>query len=204
MSLVLCCIVLAGSACSSKKDGTASVPEGSDLRPAAAHGASPAPTGMGAGGQVAGAGLKFTAPDGWVAEKPTSSMRQAQYRLPKAAGDSEDAELVVFYFQGGGGGVQANIDRWVGQFAKPDGSPVTDAKTSHKTAHGIALTIVDVTGTYVAGMGSASDGKQKDRYRMLGAVAEAGSGPWFFKLIGPEKTVTRWEPGFQSFLDSIQ
>jgi len=35
--------------------------------------------------------LHFKAPDGWVTEKPTSSMRAAQYKLPKADGDPEDA-----------------------------------------------------------------------------------------------------------------
>ncbi len=165
------------------------------LKPAAAHGA--APTGL---------ALKFVAPADWISEKPTSSMRQAQYRLPRVEGDPEDAELVVFYFQGGGGGVQANIDRWIGQFTRPDGSSANDsAKTSHKTSHGVPITVVDVSGTYVAGMGSMmTEPKGKPSFRMLAAVAESGSGPWFFKLTGPEKTVARWETSFQSFLDTIQ
>ena len=50
-------------------------------------------------------------------------MRVAQYKLPKAAGDSEDALLVVYYFgQGQGGSPQANIDRWIEQMKQPDGS----------------------------------------------------------------------------------
>src|SRR6266478_1499056 len=39
--------------------------------------------------------LKFKVPDGWVVEHPTSSMRVAQYKLPKADGDSDDASLVL-------------------------------------------------------------------------------------------------------------
>jgi hypothetical protein len=146
--------------------------------------------------------LKFTRPGDWIPEKPTSTMRKAQYRLPKADGDAEDAEFVVFYFGGGGGGVQMNIDRWIGQFSKPDGSPITEAKTAKKTVHGIPVTTVDVSGTFVGGMGT--DTGAKTNYRMLGAVAESSNGPWFFKLTGPAKTVARWEPGFQSLLDSIQ
>jgi len=165
------------------------------MKPASAHGPAPA----------AGP-LKFSAPSDWVSETPTSSMRQAQYRLPRAQGDTEDAELVVFYFQGGGGGVQANIDRWIGQFTKADGSAANSiAKTSHKTSHGIPITIVDVSGTYVAGMGSMmTDSKGKPNFRMLAAVAESSSGPWFFKLIGPAKTIGKWESSFQTFLDTIQ
>jgi hypothetical protein len=183
------------SGCDRRTEETLPAKETAAMRPAAAHGAAPS-----------GGALKFTAPAEWVSEKPTSSMRQAQYRLPRVQGDAEDAELVVFYFQGGGGGVQANIDRWIGQFTKADGSPANDtAKTSHKTSHGIPITIVDVSGTYVAGMGSMmTDSKSKPNFRMLGAVAESGSGPWFFKLTGPARTIGKWESGFQTFLDTIQ
>ena len=196
--ILACALALIFSGCSSSGEKDRSAGDSGGMQPAAAHGSVPNENSASAAGS-----LKFTAPAGWVAETPTSSMRKAQYRLPKADGDSEDGELAVFYFGGGGGGVQMNIDRWIGQFSKPDGSPVTDARTSHRTVHGIPLTIVDVTGTYVGGMGSAET-KPKTDFRMLAAVAEAGNGPWFFKLTGPAKTVTRWEPSFRSFLDSIQ
>ncbi len=185
----------------SKKEESAPAPGAEDsLKPASAHdstrGAAPAMTG----------GLKFTAPSGWISEKPSNNMRQAQYRLPRVEGDTEDAEMVVYYFQGGGGGVQANIDRWIGQFTKADGSPVGDlAKTSRKTVNGIQVSLVDVSGTYsgaMSPMGGSSE--PKTNYRMLGAVAEAASGPWFFKLTGPVKTVTKWQSSFDSFIDTIQ
>ncbi len=114
--------------------------------------------------------------------------------------------MVVYYFQGGGGGVQANIDRWIGQFTKPDGSPANDAaKVSKRDVHGIPVTIVDVSGTYGGGMGPMGQSEpSKTNYRMLGAVAEASNGPWFFKLTGPAKTVAKWETSFQAFVDTIQ
>jgi hypothetical protein len=150
--------------------------------------------------------LTFTAPQGWIVETPTSSMRKAQYRLPRAEGDSEDAEMAVFYFSGGGGGVQANIDRWTSQFEKSaNNSTAGAARTTHKVVHGIPVTIVDISGAYTApSMGSTMQSKKKEDFRMLAAVAEAGSGPWFFKLTGPSKTVAKWEKSFQSFLDTIQ
>ena len=183
------------AACSDKASEPPSGAQPAAMKPAAAHASA-----------TAANGLKWTAPADWVSETPSSTMRQAQYRLPRVEGDPEDAELVVFYFQGGGGGVQANIDRWIGQFNKADGSPVTDiAKTSKKQSHGIPITVVDVTGTYMAGMGPMlSETKAKPNFRLLGAVAEASNGPWFFKLTGPVKTVNKWENSFQSFLDTIQ
>src|SRR3954464_13311006 len=64
--------------------------------------------------------LRFKAPDGWTTEKSSSSMRVAQYRLPKAEGDKEDASLVLYYFGASqGGSAQANIDRWIGQMQQP-------------------------------------------------------------------------------------
>jgi hypothetical protein len=57
-------------------------------------------------------------------------MRVAQYKLPKAEGDTEDGSLVIYYFgQGQGGGTAANIERWINQMKQPDGS---DSKAKQK------------------------------------------------------------------------
>src|SRR6476619_5828046 len=60
---------------------------------------SSAPTSPAVAGDVT-----YKVPEGWMVEKPTSEMRLAQYKLPKANGDAEDALLVVFYFGPGKGG----------------------------------------------------------------------------------------------------
>jgi hypothetical protein len=163
----------------------------------------------GSGSQTAGAtdeGLSFTAPSGWTTETPSSSNRKAQYKLPRAEGDSEDAELVVSYFPGGGGTPQANVDRWIGQFTKPDGSPAGGAaKVTHRDISGIPLTIVDVSGNYSNSMMPMGQSQEpRANYRMLGAIAEMQNGPWFIKLTGPIKTVTKWASSFDAFLNSIR
>ncbi len=198
--LCACLLALAPAGCSKKEDSDQGTASTGSMKPEAAH----SPTGTAA--ELSSAGLKFTAPPGWVSEPPSSSMRKAQYRLPRVEGDGEDAEMVVYYFQGGGGGVQANIDRWVGQFTKPDGSPANDsAKISKKVVHGVPVTTVDVSGTYSGAMGPMGASEPaKSGYRLLAAVAEASDGPWFFKLTGPVKTVAKWESSFDSFVDSIQ
>jgi hypothetical protein len=185
--------------CSKRDEPGSRAIRGPALEPGSAHSANPASP---HGGGV----LKWTAPPEWVQETPVSSMRKAQYRLPRVTGDTDDAELAVFYFEGSGGSVQANIERWIGQFRKADGTPAGDtARTTHRRSHGIPVTIVDVSGTYLAGgMAMPVDKPEKPGFRMLAAVAEAGSGPWFFKLTGPAKTVARWEPAFESFLDTLQ
>ena len=59
------------------------------------------------------AGLSFAAPEGWRQSPASSSMRVAEFTLPTAAGDAEDAQLIVYYFCGSGRSVDANITRWI-------------------------------------------------------------------------------------------
>ena len=68
----------------------------------------------------------FDVPESWKSETPSSKMRNAQYRNGKS-------EIVVFYFgKGSGGSVDANINRWLGQFkeAKEKLSSVIEKKLS--------------------------------------------------------------------------
>ena len=58
-----------------------------------------------AGATISAAGFTYTAPAAWKPVTTTSSMRVAQFALPRAAGDSQDGELVVYYFGGSGGTV---------------------------------------------------------------------------------------------------
>jgi hypothetical protein len=148
--------------------------------------------------------IKAKVPAEWTEQTPSSSMRKAQYALPKVAGDGEDGELAVFYFGlGQGGSVEANIERWIGQISQSDGSSSKDkAKTSKKDIGGMPVTLVDVSGTYSAGM--MSNAPPRQGYRMLAAVAETTEGPWFFKLTGPENTVAKWSGSFDQFINSFK
>src|SRR6185369_99244 len=150
--------------------------------------------------------VSYKVPEGWTVEKPTSEMRVAQYKLPKAAGDGEDALLVVFYFgPGQGGTTQANIDRWVNQVNQPDGSSSKDkAKTETMTVNGLQVSTVDVKGTYSGGMSQDSTPKDANSiYRLRGAVIETPKGSYFVKLTGPEKTVEHWDQAFNDYIKSF-
>lgn len=183
-------LVLLTPACSKQKDEAA-----------------PQPTPGGGFTPGEAANLTFQAPAGWTPETPTSRMRRAQYRLPRVDGDPEDAEMVVFYFPGQGGSVQQNIDRWVGMFAKADGtSAAGDAKTDKETVNGLNVTTVDVEGVYTnqsMGPMSGTSGP-KPNYRMLAAIVETAGGPWFFKLTGPKQTVSKWKGSFDDFVKTIK
>jgi hypothetical protein len=145
-------------------------------------------------------------PKGWVQKPPASRMRLAEFTLPKAEGDAEDAALGVFYFGGGGGNVQANLDRWIGQMSQPDGRSSKElAKSSKLDANGLAVTIVDVPGTYVAETSPGSAERfNKPGFRLRAAVVEGKGGPYFVKLTGPSRTIAKWEASFTEFLKGLR
>ena len=166
--------------------------------------AAPAPAAAPAAAPEAGA-LTWTAPTEWES-LPQRPMRVATYRIPAAKGDAEPAELAVFYFgPGQGGGVEDNVKRWLGQFRKADGTPVTDkdAKTKKDTFNNISVTTVDVKGTYTGGGPMMGPSAPKPGSRLLGAIAEGPEGPVFFKLTGFERTVANAEKPFRKLLSSV-
>ena len=141
--------------------------------------------------------LSFKAPDGWTSEQPASSMRVAQYKLPGEAGD---ASLVVYYFgQGQGGKVEDNFDRWIGQMQQTRDK----AKTETLTVNGMAVTLLDVSGTYSGDMMGGTATPQSNS-RMRAGVIETPKGNYYIKLVGPEKTVTRWDDAFIAFIKSAE
>ena len=151
--------------------------------------------------------LTFTAPSDWVSEKATSSMRVAQYKLPKVAGDEDDGSLVIYYFgQGQGGTAAANIDRWVNQMQQPDGGSSKDrAKQNTQTINGLKVETVDISGTYTAEMAPGSGTfNNKPNFRMRAAVVETPKGSYFIKLVGPEKTINNQDQPFATFLKSLE
>ena len=149
------------------------------------------------------AGLRFTVPREWSRVPAASEMRAAQYRIPRASGDAEDGELVLFYFgEGKGGSSEDNLRRWYGQFTEPDGrSPRDVATVTSRTVHGLRVTALDLPGTYVGG---PSGSAPRAAFRLLAAVVEGKSGPWFFKAVGPSATMAAAKPGFTALLDSLQ
>jgi hypothetical protein len=150
-------------------------------------------------------GLTWTAPTEWTVqgERP---MRVATYSIPAVKGDPEGGELAVFYFgEGKGGTVEANVKRWVSQFQKADGSPAEkEAKTKQEKLAGFPVTIVDVKGTYTGGGPMMGPSTPKPGFRLIGAIVEGPGGAVFFKLTGPDRTVTTSEKTFRKMLEGMK
>jgi hypothetical protein len=155
---------------------------------------------------AAGDDLKITwkNPEKWVPTAAGSVMQKARYLTPPAEGDKEGATLTVFYFGPGmGGTVEANIDRWIGQFKNV---VPTTIKKGERTKDKLTIHTVEVPeGVFEAGMmGGTPDQGPKPAWGMIGAVVEAPSGKYFFKLVGPKKTVATSKQDFDTLLESIQ
>ena len=128
-------------------------------------------------------------------------MRVATYSIPAAQDDAEGAECAVYYFGAGqGGGVDANLERWIGQF-----QPVARSKRSTRKVDGIPVSLADVSGTYTAHGGSMSQVQgDKPGWHLLGAIAESPQGAVFFKLAGPAKTVAAASKAFDAMVGSLK
>jgi hypothetical protein len=125
-------------------------------------------------------------------------------RLAEAevAGSTGPAVLTVFFFgAGGGGGVEANLQRWAGQIEPDQG---TEARRARFTVDGFTISTIEVTGTVLPSRMGTGPSEPEPGSKLLGAVIEGPGGPWFFKLTGPEATVTEAAPAFDAMLRSIR
>lgn len=143
--------------------------------------------------------LTFTRPAGWSDRAAASSMRVAEFVVPKATGDAEDGELIVYYFGGTGGSVEANLQRWASQF-----QTTRDPIRTSSVVNGLKLTSLDVSGTYVAEVRPGSTERHnKPAFRMRATVVETPKGPYFVKLTGPAATIDQAGGAFDQFLQSL-
>ena len=150
---------------------------------------------------------QWDVPGAWQVEAPASRMRQAQYRVPAAAGDAGDGECAVFYFgPGQGGDVEGNIMRWASQFSTAEGgSPPPEVKTLEVA--GQTVTRVEVSGAYTPSpmsMGGAPGGGPQPDYRLFGAIVPGPDAHWFIKCTGPEKTMETNRAAFDGMISSVR
>jgi hypothetical protein len=163
------------------------------------------------GTTVEWAGLKSTTPDTWKEETPSSNLRKAQFKLPKAEGDAEDAELAVFALPGGGE-VQVNLARQEKKFEIPAGKKPEEAIKTEKTKVGTNEAMYqDIQGTLLKKFPpfdpNAKITKVAD-YRQLYVVFEAKSGDttvlYSMTLLGPAKTVEKHKKAFDEWVKNFK
>lgn len=149
-----------------------------------------------------GSGLALTAPADWLPRTPKVRIIEYEFAVPAAKGDRADGRVTVMT---AGGSVQANIERWLGQFSQPDGSATRDkAKVEKKQIAGHTVHIVEISGTYHDAPGPFAPPIERPGYRMLGAVIETDGGNCFIKFYGPDRTVAEHAKQFHTMLDGMK
>lgn len=144
-------------------------------------------------------GIEWSVPGRWTREQG-SPMRLATYGIPAASRDAEGGRCAVYYFgPGQGGGTDANIERWIGEFEEPS-SP----RRSSKTVGGLQISTVRVRGTYMAHAGMGGGSETRPDHQLYGAIVEGPSGSVFFKFTGPSKTVDAAAGEFESMIGSLR
>ena len=126
---------------------------------------------------INGGGITFDVPTAWKSAKPSSSMRRAQLVIPPVEGDKDSCEVVLFAFPGGAGSVDANIERWAGQFKGANDAP---PKPLSKVVKGqnTEVTHVEISGRYVAPlMPGSRETVDKPNYKLFCTLG------FFFSII---------------------
>ena len=138
--------------------------------------------------KVAAKDITLNVPTSWKQSPASNNLRTAQFAIPKVEGDKDDAELVVYFFGGAGGGVNANLERWSGQF-QPGGKKQKIYKGESKQGE---YYLLDITGVYNKPIGPPINRQTNPTpgYQMLAVVLMVkDKGNYFLKLTGPQKTV---------------
>ena len=143
--------------------------------------------------------LAFTRPASWEWMEVTSQMRKAQLKVTDAK-TKGSAEVLFFHFgPGDGGGTQANVDRWFGQFAEP--REKINAKTEEVTVGKHKVTYVQAEGTYRSGMPGGPTTPMPNS-ALTGAIIEAEGGNVFVRMTGPKELVQASLADFKKMIES--
>ncbi|HSO36576.1 MAG TPA: hypothetical protein VLT33_28820 [Labilithrix sp.] len=153
---------------------------------------------MGAGtAPAAQSSLEWKVPPRWQSVPNASSMRLATFKVPRAPGDAEDADLSIMQ---AGGTVDANAERWIAQF---DAASQKTAKRSTRKVGSLEVTIVEAKGNLAGGTGMGPDTHATSGRALIGAIVSTPGMPHFLKLTGPAASVLAARAEFDAMIASL-
>ena len=159
---------------------------------------------------VAEGAMTLDAPASWEKAEPRSRIVEYEIKIPKSAGEADDAADGQLTSMGARGSVEANLERWYGQYTQPDGGSSKDAtKLDESKVADCEVTWFDLSGTLMDRPGGPfAGGKmiERENYRTLAVIIQAGGdvGQYFVKLYGPAKTIGENEAAFKAFVESMK
>ncbi len=138
-------------------------------------------------------GPSWTVPAGWK-EVSGGQFLFAKFTIAGDAG--AQAAVNVSTSSGDGGGLAANVNRWLGQIGK---SPWTEAelRTNAKEIEvtGGKATLIEMTGT---------DGRTGQPAMIIGATTTQNGQTWFYKLMGDPKLAAAQRETFTKFVKEVK
>ena len=157
------------------------------------------------GNQLKHEGLLMTIPAGWenVDVGPTTPMGpKAVLKIPGEGDQSATVRITHYPEMKGPERDELNIDRWLGQVTRPDGSPTPrdEAKIEKKEKGDIRLTILDAKGAVKMTM---RDSPQPGS-RMIAAIIDHPKGPHFLVAAGPEAVMDKAAADVLAFIESAK
>ena len=152
---------------------------------------------------IAGGKVKLALAENWEQVQPRVNFIEHELRIPRAEGDAADGRLTIM---SAGGTVQANIDRWLGQFKASGGEkPKNMADPAQEVIGGIQVHWVDVRGTYLDQRGPFAPKQERPDYRVLATILEIPkSGRVFVKFYGPQATVKSNAAAFAKMIKGLR
>ncbi len=153
--------------------------------------------------------VEMTVPADWKKVEPQSSIVQFEFTAPADAKEGDEKARITM--MAASGSIDANIERWYGQFEQPDGKSTKEKATIEKfDVDGLTVHWVEIPGSFKDSMGRGpfSGGKtvlRKD-YRMLGAiiVAKDQEQNYFIKLTGYKDVVAKLADAFKKSLKELK
>jgi len=139
--------------------------------------------------------VQWTTPEGWT-ESTGNSMRIATFKVTEGD-DTAETSLVLL---GGGGGIEENLIRWIGQIA--DGEPdrakllaLLEESPTFQTEGGRSGILVDL----------ASFAKEEDDAdSMMTGIVPMDNQKLFVKMTGPKRLLAKQKEAFRALCDSLR
>lgn len=134
--------------------------------------------------------LSLRFPAGWKAGKMSPMRKSVLLGLYEVPGVHKDIELTISRARGG---IDANFDRWKGQFT---GGATPEEQTIDGV--GVAARVLQLNGNFAPGMGRPP----RESWMMLGAAIPGPTDDFYIKLTGPVDSVTKVRKDFEEILSS--
>jgi hypothetical protein len=138
-------------------------------------------------------GIKVTIPAGWEEKAPANEFIQAEYGIAAPEGK------IRVTMSSAGGGKEANVERWRGQFTRGADDPEPVQETV--LIDGQEAILVELFGTFRDGFGG---GGEQRNWCMFGAVIPTGPVNFFVKMTGPREAVTAQRNAFRDLVTNAK